>query len=53
MVVSKIVNSCVGEAVVVTIVAVSVNCKQGHKSSENNKEFNWKQTNVCFYFVCN
>ena len=39
-VVSRIANSCVGQAVIVIIIVVSVKCEQWHKSSENNKEFN-------------
>ena len=38
-VVSKISNSCVGQAVIVIIIVVFVKCKQWHKSSANNKEF--------------
>ena len=37
---SRITNSCVELAVIVTIIIVSVKCEQWHKSSENNKEFN-------------
>ena len=38
-VVSKIANSCVGQAVMVIIIVVSVKCEQWHKSRVNNKEY--------------
>ena len=38
-VVSRIANSCVGQAVIVLIIIASVKCEQWHKSSENLK---WK-----------
>ena len=40
-VVSRITNSCVEQAVIVTIIVVLVNSEHWHKSSVNNKEFNW------------
>ena len=40
-VVSIITNSFVEQAVIVVISVVSVKCEQWHKSSENNKQFNW------------
>ena len=41
------------QAVIVIIIVVSVKCEQWHKSSENNKEFNWNKTDIGFYLVCN
>ena len=38
-VVSGIVNSYVGQAVIVVIIVVSIKCEQSHKSGEHNKEF--------------
>ena len=38
-VVSRIANSCVGQAVIFIIIVVSIKCEQWHKSSANNKEF--------------
>ena len=46
-VVSRITNNCI------VISVVSVKCEQWHESSENNKEFNWNRTHICFYLVCN
>ena len=40
-VVSRITNSCVEQAVIVIICDASVKCERWHKSSEDNKEFNW------------
>ena len=50
---SKITSSCVEQVFSVIISVVSVKCGQWHKSSVNNKEFNWNKTHICFYLVCN
>ena len=50
-VVSRISNSCVGQAVIVIISIVSVKCEQWHKSNENTKKCNRNRTNICFYLV--
>ena len=50
---SRIANSYVGQAVIVIIIVVSVKCEQWHKTRENNKEFNWDKTYICFDFGCN
>ena len=39
MIVSRIANSFAGQAVIVTIIVVSVKYEQWHKSSMKNKEF--------------
>ena len=53
MVVSRIANSCVEQAVVIIIIIVSVKSEQWFKSRDNNIEFNWKQTHIWFYLVSN
>ena len=51
---SKITNSCVEQAVIVIISVVSVKCEQLHKSSENNKEFDWDKIQIGFtWFAIN
>ena len=46
--------SCVGQAVIVIIVIVSVKFEQWHISSANIKESLIKtRKHICFYLVCN
>ena len=49
-----VVYSCVGQAVIVIIIFVSVKFEQCHISSENNKESLIKtKMHICFYLVHN
>ena len=50
VVVSKITNSFVGQAVIFIIFVVSVKCEQWHKTSAKNKEF-LSETNNIFGFT--
>ena len=50
-IVSKITNSCIGQAVTVTNIVVFVKCEQWHKSSASNKEF-LSETKQIFVFTC-
>ena len=51
MVVSRIANSCVVQAVIVIIITVSAKCEQFHKRSENNKEFFVSEIKHIFVFI--
>ena len=55
MVVSRIANSSVGQAVIVIIIVVSMKCEQWHRSNANNKEFlsETKQIFVFTWFAIN
>ena len=49
-VVSRISNSCVGQAVVVIIIVVSVKCEQWHKSNADNKLLLSEARRIFFIF---
>ena len=54
-VVSRTANTCIGQAVIVINIVVSVKCEQWHKSSANNKELlsEIKQIFVFTWFASN